>query len=212
MTSLRRVFGFAATLAVLYTAPSASALPSSSGADKTQGASAEAWAGGGTSSVVQGARNVFSLASGLSGVYHFRWLELGGELTDQSILFTADALVAAGLVGLRIAPSSRVRFEILSEWGVDDIQIEPGLLSSGSGGSASLPYVGGRVGMTLVARGRWHFVVGWWANAGDALGSSVVTSHFSSCFIFCGDYTQTNTVGGFGWAMSGRIGIESAEW
>jgi hypothetical protein len=172
----------------------------------------DGWFGGAGSSIVDGGSDG-QVATGFTALYHGQWLELGADFTLQTDFGADTSLIAAGLVGVKVDPYPRLRLELLAEGGVDNVSCAGGLFTTVvSGGNATLPYLGGRAGMSLLLGHTRRIVLGWWMMAGNAIGPVTVNSVLYSCFLGCSTYQQTDTVGG--WTVSGglRIGGEIAQW
>jgi hypothetical protein len=75
-----------------------------------------------------------------------------------------------------------------------------------SGGSAALPYIGARAGLSFLP-GRGHrFLIGWWFNGGSTIGQTALNSTVQSCFIGCSTSTETHTFGGSSFSTGLRLG------
>jgi hypothetical protein len=176
----------------------------------------EGWLGVGATSVVD--RNSTAIAAlGATGLYHGNWLELGAGLTWQPSLggFGTSSVVATLLAGVKVDPTPRLRLELLAEGGVDHVSLggDPSETVD-SGGSATLPYVGGRVGVSFPLGHTRRIVLGWWMSGGAAIGPVVVHSVVTNCnsLMVCTTAPQTDTIGGGTWSAGLRIGGEVGQW
>jgi hypothetical protein len=176
----------------------------------------EGWLGAGATSVVD--RNSTAMAAlGATGLYHGNWLELGAGLTWQPGLNGggASSVIATLLAGVKVDPTPRLRLELLAEGGIDYVSLGGGLSQTvDSGGSATLPYVGGRVGVSFPLGKTRRIVLGWWMSGGAAIGPVVVNSVVTNCnsSMMCNTAPQTDTIGGGTWSTGLRIGGEVGQW
>jgi hypothetical protein len=176
----------------------------------------DGWVGAGASSVVD--RNSTAMAAlGFAGLYHGNWLELGAGLTWQPGLegFGTSSVIATLLAGIKVDPVPRLRLEFLAEGGVDYVSLGGDQSQTvDSGGNATLPYVGGRVGVSFPLGKTRRLVLGWWMSGGAAIGPVVVHSVVTSCnaALACTSAPQTDTFGGGIWSTGLRIGGEVGQW
>jgi hypothetical protein len=155
------------------------------------------------------------VAFGSTGLYHNSWLEMGSGFTVQMDPFGfLVSTVLAALVGFKSDDMNvDARYELLAEVGADFVGVGGGLfVNSVDHGSATLPYVGARGAVSFLLGQRHRFVLGVWANAGDAVGTTVVHPVVTSCFLGCSTSTDTYTIGGFSWTIGLRVGGEAAQW
>jgi hypothetical protein len=176
----------------------------------------DGWIGVGATSVVDGNSTAVA-ALGATGLYHGNWLELGAGLTWQPSLagFGTSSVAATLLAGVKVDPAPRLRLELLAEGGVDHVSLGGGLSQTvDSGGSATLPYVGGRVGVSFPLGHTRRIVLGWWMSGGAAIGPVVVHSVVTNCSstMVCNTAPQTDTIGGGTWSAGLRIGGEVGQW
>ncbi len=176
----------------------------------------EGWIGAGATAVVD--RNPTAIAAlGVTGLYHGDWLELGAGLTwqpDRTGL-ASSSVIATLLAGFKVDPTPRVRLELLAEGGIDYVAFGGGLSQTvDSGGSATLPYAGGRVGVSFPLGHTRRIVLGWWMSGGAAIGPVVVNSVVTNCnsAMMCSTAPQTDTIGGATWSTGLRIGGEVGQW
>jgi hypothetical protein len=176
----------------------------------------EGWAGAGTSSAVD--RSAAAVAAlGATGLYHGDWLELGAGLTWQPSLagLGTSSVMGTLLAGVKVDPAPRLRLELLAEGGIDHVSLGGGLSQTvESGGIATLPYIGGRIGVSLPLGRTRRLVIGWWVSGGAAIGPVVVHSVVTNCnsAMFCSTAPQTDTIGGATWSSGLRIGGEIWQW
>jgi hypothetical protein len=190
----------------------ASAAPSP---PRTQGLVWDGWLGGGASSLVKGYDGAGVFAFGSTGLYHNSWLEMGSGVTVQLAPFGPFAsTVLGGLVGLKSDDTDvHSRYELLAEVGADFVDVGGGLfVNSVDHGSATLPYLGARGAFSFLLGRSHRFVLGVWASAGDAVGTTVVHPVVTTCLLGCSTETETYTIGGFSWTIGLRIGGEAAQW
>jgi len=178
----------------------------------TQWIMLEGWGGGGGSSAVD--RTSAAVAElGATGLYHGDWLELGAGLTWQPSLagLGTSSVMGTLLAGFKVDPAPRLRLELLAEGGVDHVSLggDPSETVE-SGGSATLPYVGGRLGVSLPLGSTRRLVIGWWVTGGAAVGPVVVHSLVTNCnsLMVYTTAPQTDTIGGATWSAGLRIGGE----
>jgi hypothetical protein len=169
----------------------------------------DGWIGIGATTVVDG--NAAAIAAlGVTGLYHRNWLELGAGLTWQPPLAglgTSD-VVATLLAGVKVDPAPRLRLELLAEGGIDHVSLGGGASETvDSGGGATLPYVGGRVGVSFPLGDARRLIIGWWVGGGAAIGPVVVNSVITNCNsnMVCTTAPQTDTIGGVTWSTALRV-------
>jgi hypothetical protein len=182
---------------------------------KTQGLVLDGLIGGGVTSVVKEDKNAGVVVFGFTGLYHSQWFELGTSFTVQDTVFGFASVIFSGLAGVKADDlDNHVRYELLAEGGADFVGGVGGgiLVNSVEHGSATLPYLGGRGGMSFLLGERHRFVLGVWTSAGEAIGTTVIHPVVNSCFLGCSSDTETYTIGGFSWTAGLRIGGEAAEW
>jgi hypothetical protein len=176
----------------------------------------EGWAGAAATSVVD-RDSTAKAALGATGLYHGNWLELGAGLTWQPGLDGGGAsyVIATLLAGVKVDPTPRLRLELLAEGGIDYVSLGSDLSQTvDSGGSATLPYAGGRVGVSFPLGQTRRLVLGWWMNGGAAIGPMVVHSVVTNCnsSMMCNSAPQTDTIGGATWSTGLRIGGDIRLW
>jgi hypothetical protein len=176
----------------------------------------EGWLGAGATSMVDG-NSAATAALGVTGLYHGNWLELGAGLTWQPSVagFGTSSVAATLLAGVKVDPAPRLRLELLAEGGIDHVSFGGGLSQTvDSGGSAILPYAGGRVGVSFPLGHTRRIVIGWWMSGGAAIGPVVVHSVVTNCSstMACNTAPQTDTIGGGTWSTGLRIGGEVGQW
>jgi len=176
----------------------------------------EGWGGVGASLAVDRSSTAVA-ALGATGLYHGDWLELGAGLTWEPGLGTAGTSSVMGtlLAGVKVDPAPRLRLELLAEGGVDHVSLGGGLSQTvESGGSATLPYLGGRLGVSLPLGKTRRLVIGWWVTGGAAIGPVVVNSVVINCnsAMVCSTAPQTDTFGGATWSTGLRVGGEIWQW
>jgi hypothetical protein len=163
-------------------------------------------------------RNSTAIAAlGLTGLYHGNWLELGAGLTWDPPLGGpgTSSLIATLVGGVKFDPAPRLRLELLAEGGVDWVSLGGSPSQTvDSGGSATLPYAGGRVGVSFPLGNTRRVVIGWWMSGGAAIGPVVVNSVITNCNSnsVCTTAPQTDTIGGVMWSSGLRIGGEVWQW
>jgi hypothetical protein len=82
-----------------------------------QGIVLDGWLGGGATSVVKEEGRTGTVGFGLTGLYRFRWFELGLGYTLQTAVFTLTSQVPGVLVGAKIDPAPWFRLDLLTETG-----------------------------------------------------------------------------------------------
>jgi hypothetical protein len=119
------------------------------------------------------------LTSSLSVTGRYSVLQGGLELAgDAAPLGRATYGALGGLAGLGVQDASGVRFDLLGSAGMGSWKgLGCGLFCDSGGGSASLPYVGFRVGIAyaFTRRARAHFVLGLVGYYDNFYGSQDIT-------------------------------------
>jgi hypothetical protein len=181
-----------------------------------QGIVLDGWVGGGATSVVKEEGATGTVGLGLTGLYCYRWFEVGFGYTLQTGFLTLTSTVLGTLVGVKTDPDPWFRLDLLAESGA---YLVSGVGNGGflgpsvvSGGQATSPYLGGRVGASFLLGRAHRFVLGWWVNAGDAVGHTTVQSGVQSCLLGCSTEQESATFGGGSWSTGLRIGGEIAQW
>ncbi len=170
--------------------------------------------GGGASSAVREQGETGTVGIGVTGLLYYRWFELGLGYTEESAVFTFSAHVPGVLAGVKLDPAPWLRFDLLAEAGAYMVSGVGGDLfsSTQSGDKASLPYLGGKAGVSFLPGSAHRFLVGWWVNAGEAVGQTTLYPVVSSCFLSCTVGQETRTFGGASWSMGLRIGGDIFQW
>lgn len=170
----------------------------------------DVWLGGGRSAALKETVR-WGAGVGVTGIYHYRWLELGVGYRVEAAVFSYVSQVPGVLAGVKTDPYPWLRFELLAEgdaYIVSDVGDELfSTVVSGETGAVR-PYLGGRWGMSLLLGDPHQFLLGWWVNAGEATGQVTMHPVVQSCFLGCSTETETFTLGGPSWSMGLRIGGE----
>jgi hypothetical protein len=177
-----------------------------------QGIVFDGWPGAGVTCVVKEEGATATIGFGLTGLYYYRWFELGFAYTLQLGSFISQ--VPGALAGVKIDLVPWFRLELLAESGAYIVSGVGGwgLFTTG-GGQAVSPYVGGRAGASFLLGRARRFLLGAWVNAGDAVGHVPVPSAVQTCLLGCSPSEgETFTFGGGSWSMGLRIGGEIAQW
>ncbi len=178
---------------------------------RDRGIALDAWLGGGATSAIKESGTQGTLALGLTGLYRRRWLELGLGYRREGALFEFTADIPGALAGVTMDPAPWLRFDLLAEGGAYVVSnVGRDLFATSlSGGTAALPYVGGRAGVAfLLFTGPTHsrFLLGWWVNAGDTVGATTLAPVVNHCFFGCAASSDTFTFGGPSWSTGLRFG------
>jgi hypothetical protein len=174
--------------------PAVEPIPADNASD--QGLVLDGWLGGGATRVVKEEGTTGTVGFGITGLYNYRWFELGIGYTLQTAIFTLTSQVPGVLAGVKIDPVPWFRLDLLTESGAYVVSgvgqefLGPSVVD---GGQASRPYLGGRASASFLLGRSRGFLLGWWVNAGDAVGQTTL---------------GTFTVGGGSWSMGLRIGGE----
>jgi hypothetical protein len=172
------------------------------------GVTLDAWMGVGSASLVDGHAGALALAVGATALMQYKLLDAGlGASGMGELLGPASSLVSA-LAGVRLDPVPWFRFDLLAETGAQRVtDAGRGFFSDTiRGGSATLPYLGCRAGLSFLI-GRPHvFVLGWWTIMGETLGHQTVQATTEGCFLGCVTTTQTYSIGGPSFMTGLRVG------
>ena len=179
-----------------------------------QGIVLDGWLGGGSTSVVKEAGAAGTVGIGVTGLYYWQWLELGLGYTLEGAIFAFSAQVPGVLAGAKIDPVPWLRFDLLGEGGAYVVSgVGGGLFATAlSGDQASLPYLGGKVGISFLPGSAHRFLLGWWVNAGEAVGQRTMYPLVKSCVFGCSVTEETFTFGGASWSMGLRLGGDISQW
>jgi hypothetical protein len=144
-----------------------------------------------------GVSGVFSVGPVALGVSGELWSSLNG-IANRSV---------GGLAGVRLPVSPRLRLLVLGEAGVHTFSDAPDFLgeTTVTPSEASLPYVGGRVGITLLALR--HLDLGVIAFARTNMGEREVTVYQPGGFLGGQATTTTQQLGGFAGGVAFQIGF-----
>jgi hypothetical protein len=167
------------------------------------GVTVDGWLGGGGGSFGGG-----GFATGATGLVQYKWLDAGLGASLRSGLFTPTTSFVSGLAGVRIDPVSWFRIDLLAETGAQMMSGAGTSIFSGTlrGGSATLPYLGGRVGLSFLIGRSHRFVLGLWAILGSSLGHQNTLATVETCFFGCDVTTNTYSVGGSTFMTGLRLG------
>jgi hypothetical protein len=174
----------------------------------------DGWLGGGSTAAVREEGAAGTIGIGVTGLYAYRWLELGLGYTAEAAIFAFSAQVPGVLAGVNLEPVPWLRFDLLAEGGAYVVTgVGGGLFTTvESGGSAALPYVGGKASVSLRLGSAHRILLGWWVNAGDAVGRTTLYPVTETCFLGCSTNQETFTFGGSSWSMGLRVGGAVPRW
>jgi hypothetical protein len=148
-------------------------------------------------------------ATGATALFQYKWLDAGLGASAMTELFGPSSSLLSVLAGVRLDPVPWFRFDFLAESGAHTITDAGASVVSStiSGGDATLPYLGGRVGASFLIARRPQFVLGWWATMGGSLGRRTVQATVDPCFWGCDWRIETHSVGGPSFMTGLRLGI-----
>jgi hypothetical protein len=166
----------------------------------------DGWIGGSSAPVVNGSHDG-SFTIGFTGLFRHDWLEAGLALNAGTEFFGAGYVMASVLAGAAFNPAPWFQVDLLGELGAESISgLGSGLFENvEDGGSAMLPYFGGRAGLSFLLGRSHRFVLGWWFAPGFS-ERTLVHATVQSCFFGCTVNSDTFDVGGFSFATGLRIG------
>jgi hypothetical protein len=166
----------------------------------------DGWIGGSSAPVVNGNQDG-SFALGFTGLFRHEWLEAGLALSIGTEVFSAGYVTGSVLAGAAFNPAPWLQVDLLGEFGAESISGLGGSLFSDveDGGSVTLPYFGGRAGVSFLLGRSHRFVLGWWFAPGFS-DRTVVHATIQSCFLGCATRSETFDVGGFSFATGLRLG------
>ena len=174
----------------------------------------DGWLGGSSAPAVNG-KHLGSGALGMTGLFRHRWFEAGFGLGIRiatisewlrSEVFTGY-VTGSVLAGAAFNPAPSVQVDLLGELGVESISGLNGDLYGDlqDGGSATLPYFGGRAGLSFLLGRSHRFVLGWWFAPGFSVPTNVRVT-VQDCFFGCTTSSETLDVGGFSFTTGLRLG------
>jgi hypothetical protein len=177
-----------------------------------QGLVLDGWLGAGSTRVIQESGWSGFAGIGFTGLYHYESFELGAEGRLGFALFGPTSTILAAMVGGKTEPAPWLRLELLAEVGEETLSnVGADLFTNVSGDSgATRPYLGGRASVSFLLGRAHRFLLGWWLNAGDAIGTTIINPSVQTCFLGCSTSERTYTIGGPSLSMGIRIGGEAA--
>lgn len=166
----------------------------------------DGWIGGSSAPAVNGKQDG-SGALGMTALFRHKWLEAGFGLSVGVGVFSAGYVTASVLAGAALNPAPWFQVDLLGELGTESISgLGGGFFDEvEDGGSATLPYFGGRVGTSFLLGRSHRFVLGWWFAPGFSDPTNVRAT-IQSCFFGCTSRSETFDVGGFSFATGLRLG------
>ena len=166
----------------------------------------DGWIGGSSSPVVNGNHDG-SFAIGFTGLFRYDWLETGFGLSAGTEFFGAGYVSGSVLAGAAFNPAPWFQVDLLGEVGAQSISgLGSGLFDNvEDGGGATVPYFGGRTGLSFLLGRSHRFVLGWWFAPGFS-ERTIVHATVQTCLLGCDTSSETFDVGGFTFASGLRLG------
>jgi hypothetical protein len=167
----------------------------------------DGWVGGSSAPYVNGNHDG-SVTTGFTGLFRHEWLEAGFAFSaGEEFWGGAGYVTGSVLAGAAFNPAPWFQLDLLGELGAVGISG----LGSGwfdnveEGGRATLPYFGGRAGLSFLLGRSHRFVLGWWF-APAFTEHTIVHATVQTCFLGCNTSSDAFDVGGFTFASGLRIG------
>jgi len=145
--------------------------------------------------------------AGLTGIVSFGPVALGATAELSSTVNGIASRTVGGLAGARLALAPRLRLVVLGEAGVRTFSDASDFLfeTTVTPYKSSLPYVGGRVGITWLALK--HLDLGVIAFAKRNIGEATAIARQEGGFLGGGPTETTQQLGGFAVGIALQVGV-----